>query len=77
MLLIKATAATSHIEVEVRTASASTSTTAATTPEEATKDIIEVHVVELLATSRLPVTLLVLSDTFLALLIVDASLLLV
>ena len=77
MLLVEATTATSHIEVEVRAASTSTSSPTATASEEVREDVIKVHVMELLATSRLPVTLLVLPDTLLALLIVDASLLLV
>ena len=63
-------AATSLIEVEVRTSAASTSTTA----EEVGEDVIKVHVVESTVTTLLTLALFVLANTLLALLVIDPAL---
>ena len=73
MVLIESAAA--HIEMEMRAAAARTTTSTATanaTSEEVSKDVIEVHVMELLAASLLPMTSFMLADAFFSLLIINA-----
>ena len=69
-------AASTAAGVEVEATSAASSSSAA---EELTEDVIEVHVVEMLASaaSWLALTLFVLSHPVLALLVVNASLVLI
>ena len=70
LLLLLAEPATSHIEVEVRAAALALFAIS----EEVGEDVIEVHVVELLAASRLPFALLMLSHALFTLLVIDSSL---
>ena len=81
-LLMLIESATAHIEMEVRAAAWTTTSTAATatasaTSEEVSKDVIEIHVMELLAASLMPMTSFMLTDAFFSLLIINAPFLFV
>ena len=74
LLLIKS--ATAHVEIEVRAATARTTTSTpastTTTSEEVREDVIEIHIVEMLAASLLPMASFMLADAFFSLLIINA-----